>query len=539
MADFVAVLKKTIDGLGDATPETRERVYAKARATVAAKLAAISPPPAEAVIERQKKSLEDAIAAVEADYAPPPPADPEPADDLEEVFASLDGSKPVEAAPAKTAGSSFEVTPVEEQQTATAEPFEAARAEPFEMDAPEAESRPVYSYPDDKDADDGAEDDEEDTDEEFEEPLQRRRSMGGLIAALVLLALLAGGGYAAWLNKNELQDIVQLDKLKQLVSGPAENSASPAKPGNETAAVAPQPAPAKPAAPDAPAAPAQPEKFTQRLNADGTEVDEGPGQGAQTIGEGTSVTAVTQPLESAPTEPEPANPPPSPDSPDGTPAPEGPTAQPLPGEPTAQPSPGSPEPQRTEQPAVAVGQKAIFYEERTTVAQGSADTGSIVWSVVQESPGGDLPPEPAIRAEATIPGKELQLRMTIRRNADPTLPASHIIEMIFLTPEGFEGGGIENILRVSLKDSEQAAGSALLGIPAKIADGFFLVALNDTKPEMDANLNLLRRQQWIDVPLVYKSGRRALITMEKGIPGEKVFDEAMKAWQTAASGSSG
>ena len=174
-----------------------------------------------------------------------------------------------------------------------------------------------------------------------------------------------------------------------------------------------------------------------------------------------------------------------------------------------------------------------------TVAQGSADTGSIVWSVVQESPGGDLPPEPAIRAEATIPGKELQLRMTIRRNADPTLPASHIIEMIFLTPEGFEGGGIESILRVSLKDSEQAAGSALLGIPAKIADGFFLVALNDTKPEMDANLNLLRRQQWIDVPLVYKSGRRALITMEKGIPGEKVFDEAMKAWQTAASGSSG
>ena len=173
------------------------------------------------------------------------------------------------------------------------------------------------------------------------------------------------------------------------------------------------------------------------------------------------------------------------------------------------------------------------------MAQGSADTGSIVWSVVQESPGGDLPPEPAIRAEATIPGKNLQLRMTIRRNGDPTLPASHIIEMIFLTPEGFEGGGIENILRVSLKDTEQSAGNALLGIPAKIADGFFLMALTDTKAEIDANLNLLRRDQWIDVPLVYKSGRRALITMEKGIPGEKVFDETMKAWEAKAAGSAG
>ena len=94
--------------------------------------------------------------------------------------------------------------------------------------------------------------------------------------------------------------------------------------------------------------------------------------------------------------------------------------------------------------------------------------------------------------------------------------------MIFLTPEGFEG--IENI------------DSALLGIAAKIADGFFLVALNDNKPETEANLSLLRRQERIDVRLVYKSGRHALITMEMGVPGETVFDEAIKAWQNTTSG---
>ena len=88
-----------------------------------------------------------------------------------------------------------------------------------------------------------------------------------------------------------------------------------------------------------------------------------------------------------------------------------------------------------------------------------------------------------------------------------------------------------------MKGSEQEAGNPLIGIPAKIADGFFLVALNDTKAEIDANLTLLRRQSWIDVPVVYKSGRRALLTMEKGIPGDKVFDEALKAWVAASSGS--
>jgi hypothetical protein len=182
--------------------------------------------------------------------------------------------------------------------------------------------------------------------------------------------------------------------------------------------------------------------------------------------------------------------------------------------------------------------RRLTRDKRRLKTLASAEPGSIVWSLVQESPGNDLPPEPAIRAEATIPGKDVQLRMTIRRNADKTLPASHIVEMIFLTPQGFEGGGIETVLRMSLKGSEQEAGSPLLGIPAKIADGFFLIALNDSKPDADANTSLMRRQSWIDVPVQYKSGRRALFTMEKGIPGAKVFDEAMKAWQQQA-GSSG
>jgi hypothetical protein len=216
------------------------------------------------------------------------------------------------------------------------------------------------------------------------------------------------------------------------------------------------------------------------------------------------------------------------------------TAAPVAAGETPAPAPaasdGTAAPAAAEQPTVAVGQKAIFYEERTNVAQGSAEPGSIVWSLVQESPGGDAPPEPAIRAEATIPGKNVQLRMTIRRNADETLPASHIIELIFLTPDGFEGGGIDNILRVAMKSSEQDAGSPLIGIPAKIADGFFLVALNDTKADEQANLTLLRNQDWIDIPIIYKSGRRALFTMEKGIPGEKVFDEALKAWQAKTAG---
>ena len=110
------------------------------------------------------------------------------------------------------------------------------------------------------------------------------------------------------------------------------------------------------------------------------------------------------------------------------------------------------------------------------------------------------------------------------------------MRMIFLTPDEFEGGSIDNVLRVSLKRSEQDTGNPLLGIPAKIADGFFLVALSDSAADIETNLLLLRRQRWIDIPIVYKSGRRALITLEKGIPGEKVFNDVLAAWQNATSG---
>ncbi|RUW32981.1 hypothetical protein EOA37_31335, partial [Mesorhizobium sp. M2A.F.Ca.ET.015.02.1.1] len=388
---------------------------------------------------------------------------------------------------------------------------------------------------------------------------QRRRGYGGLIAAVIALLVLAGGGYGIWLNKTAFGSLFGLGGSgNKTVSTEPLVKPAPAKPATETAA-APSPAPA------ATGEPADTTKFTQRLTPEGKETDPGPAGGQATIGEGESVAALTSRPPPAPaTAPAPTGAAPAPatqtppaaapttDAANPTPPAAG-TAPPTADAATTPPAAGATPPAAAATPPAAgtapatpapataeatvpVGQKAIFYEERTSTQQGTAEPGSIVWSLVQESPGGDLPPEPAIRAEATIPGKNIQLRMTIRRNTDQTLPASHIIEMIFLTPEGFDGGGVDNILRIAMKSSEQDAGSPLIGIPAKIADGFFLVALNDTKADEDANLTLLRGQSWIDVPVVYKTGRRALLTMEKGIPGEKVFDEALKAWAAKTSG---
>ncbi|KQZ14913.1 hypothetical protein ASD44_13220 [Mesorhizobium sp. Root554] len=543
MADFVAVLRKTLDGLGETTPEVRAKVYDKARSTIAGKLAALDPPPAPAVADRQRRALEDAISTIERDYTRKAP-ELDPLAELENIFSSIDRNRnqPNHVRPAAKVEPAWqrpqpEARPPEQVQkpavppqmpplpplagstynraspppTPIAPAKSAASAGPAIEKKPVAENRPPLFIPDE----------DADTFDQLDS-YERKRGYGGLIAAAIALLVVAGGGYGIWLNQDAFKSMLGIGQSEVASNKPIE--ATPATP-----------APQKPGAPTQPPAPAgdaasgEAPKFTQRLQPDGKETDPGPAGGESGVGEGTSVVALTTPPPAiAPGAPAASTPGPA------APASESGTA-PAAGTPPTNPAtpPAAPANPSAEQ-ALAVGQKAIFYEERTSVAQGSAEPGNIVWSIVQESPGGDAPPEPAIRAEATIPGKDIQLRMTIRRNADQTLPASHIIEMIFLTPDGIEGGGIDNVLRVAMKASEQEAGSPLIGIPAKIADGFFLVALNDTKAEEDTNLALLRNQDWIDIPVVYKSGRRALLTVEKGIPGDKVFDEAMQAWQAKA-----
>jgi hypothetical protein len=518
------------------------------------------------VAERQKKALEDAITSIESEYAPAKPTYEDPLEELESVFAALKEAKPI--SPARTGSNA---TPAPETHKVVPQPgakplpsFQTPQGAP----APAQASVALPGGDDDFDAFSSDERFEDRAVEEERAP-RRRRSYGGLIAAAVALLVVAGAGYGVWLNKDEFSQMLGLNQPPAAPAAPASDQPA-AEPPQETDVAAAPPAEEAPQ-PSAQEPSSETPKFTQRLNNDGTETDAGPAGGGQTFGEGTSVASLTTPVASdqpptlppaAAAPPADAATPPAPDAaapaasaPPATPAVPADTATADPAAPIegaersaaadpatpadpAAPATGTP-PVAAQVPAaqqIPVGQRAIFYEERTNVAQGSAEPGSIVWTEVQESPGGDLPPEPAIRAEATIPGKDIQLRMTIRRNGDKTLPASHIIEMIFLTPEGFEGGGIDNVLRVALKNSEQDAGSPLLGIPAKIADGFFLIALNDSKNEIETNLNLLRRQNWIDIPIVYKNGRRALFTMEKGVPGEKVFDDTIRAWAPNTAG---
>jgi hypothetical protein len=182
-------------------------------------------------------------------------------------------------------------------------------------------------------------------------------------------------------------------------------------------------------------------------------------------------------------------------------------------------------------PAAAVAQRAVLYEENpgATAQQLQTFVGTAVWKTETVNPGPGRPPELGLRVEVEVPDRKMAVTMTIRRNPDQTLPASHTIEVQFATP-GDAFGGVANLPGIRAKTTETAQGAPLVGLVVRVMPGFFLVGLSAIDADREQNLSLLRERGWLDVPFVYNNGRRAVLVIEKGTPGERAVNEAVAAW---------
>jgi hypothetical protein len=181
-------------------------------------------------------------------------------------------------------------------------------------------------------------------------------------------------------------------------------------------------------------------------------------------------------------------------------------------------------------PPSLVAQRVVLYEEDPSNPEGNRFAGSVLWRTETISPGPGMAPELAVRADVEIPERKLQMTMSIRRNTDQALPASHTIEIMFTTPADFVGGGVSNVPGILMKEGEQARGAPLSGLAVKVTNGFFLIGLSAVEADVQRNLQLLRERGWFDIPMVYSNNRRAIVAVEKGNPGERAFTEAFATW---------
>lgn len=191
---------------------------------------------------------------------------------------------------------------------------------------------------------------------------------------------------------------------------------------------------------------------------------------------------------------------------------------------------GQTTPDAANAPAAAVAQKVVLYDEDSNDPQGKRYVGSALWRTETVSPGPGLAPELAVRADIEIPERKLRMTWSLRRNTDKALPASHTIEIMFTLPSDFPEGGIGNVPGVLMKQNEQARGVPLAGLAVKVTNGYFLIGLSAVDVDQQRNVQLLKERDWFDIPVVYTSGKRAILAMEKGTPGARAFEEVFRAW---------
>ncbi len=172
-------------------------------------------------------------------------------------------------------------------------------------------------------------------------------------------------------------------------------------------------------------------------------------------------------------------------------------------------------------------QRAVLYEADPSDVNGRRYLGSVIWRTDPASPGQPL----AVRAQVEIPERRIRMTLSLRPNSDTTLPASHTIEIVFKVPSDFLFGGISNVLGMLMKEAEQARGAPLAGLSVKITTGVFLFGLSATDSDLQHNRKLLADRSWFDIPIIYNDGQRAILAIEKGTPGERVFQEAFAAWK--------
>ncbi len=412
-----------------------------------------------------------------------------------------------------------------------------------------------------------------------ETAVQPQRSRGRIVALAAVLAVLIGGGAFAVVQREQIAALFASDAANQGAADETADNQPPdtsAQEGLEPKILdrLPQNGEAPPAAPDAkavatervaaaepepgtppppsdtssatatPSAPAASEPATPPVVVTPTAPEPVPAaEPAPTVADsGTPPGTETPPTASEPsTEPPPAAITPPPATSTTTEPADAATATPPAADAAAATTPVPPTPEATPPataapsatpaaPAVIVAQRAILYEEPIPGSDGARVDGQVLWALVNEPVLPGEAPVPQIRATVEVPDRKLKLVLSLRRNTDAALPASHIAELRFDLPADFPGRGIDTTPGLILKQTEDARGDPLIGAVAKVSDNLFWLALSGADQDGARNIGLLKEREWIDVPIRYLNRRRAILTFEKGTPGAQVFAQALQAW---------
>jgi hypothetical protein len=140
------------------------------------------------------------------------------------------------------------------------------------------------------------------------------------------------------------------------------------------------------------------------------------------------------------------------------------------------------------------------------------------------------PARVAVTADADLPDLKMHATMTLRKNTDPTLLATHTIDLKFSFADGAPITGVRDV-EPKMRNLGSTASEALRAVKVKISDVYFLIALAKGDQDAARNLDLMRMRAWFDFPLLLNDNRIAKLIFEKSTKGEAMLAKALEAWK--------
>jgi hypothetical protein len=214
--------------------------------------------------------------------------------------------------------------------------------------------------------------------------------------------------------------------------------------------------------------------------------------------------------------------------------PSSPTTGPQPSQSSAQgaAAPATPAPEAPSAPAApapSAGRAAMLVASADNPQKPAVSLGSTVWSLIPAAPG--QPATVGVKAEADIPDLKMHATMTLRKNSDPTLQATHTIDLKFSFAEGAPIAGFKDVGLPQMRKEDSTAAEALTSVKVKISDTYFLIALAKGESDIARNLDLMQTRSWFDFPLLLNDDRIAKVVFQKSPEGQAMLEKAFEAWK--------
>ena len=214
-------------------------------------------------------------------------------------------------------------------------------------------------------------------------------------------------------------------------------------------------------------------------------------------------------------------------------APSSPASGPQAGQSSAQGrgagNPGARSAERARAPSPSAGRAAMLVASADNPQKPAVSLGSTVWSLIPPAPG--QPATVGVKAEADIPDLKMHATMTLRKNTDPTLQATHTIDLKFSFAEGAPITGFKDVGLPQMRKEDSTAAEALTSVKVKISDTYFLIALAKGESDIARNLDLMQTRSWFDFPLLLNDDRIAKVVFQKSPEGQAMLEKAFEAWK--------